>query len=231
VPLSEVGIGFVARSQSELSGFQQWVEATKAQFGMMELDWSHQDVAQNCALVIKVVEKCISAATLAWSSTVRELTDKLKVLTPPLCMLENPKVLTDIAVRKALSAEVNKLHGSKLLGQASDFLLLIKQVEDTMPTVKLTAKAGLQNARKVGKLAIGVNWAIDMILNFKPNQLADLHQHALSIKEKFKMKGMAGKDSEQHTCQHKVTDALTQPLTPGTTTGALRAVSLGCQGG
>jgi hypothetical protein len=194
VPLTEAGVDVVARLQTELDGFQQWVDASKAHFTMMELEWCHQDVAQRCAAIIKLVEKCLRATTSAWSSNVRELTDQLKALTPPLCMVENPKVLTDPAVRKALSTEVNKLHGSKLLGQASDTLLLIKKVEDTMPQVKLTAKAALQSARKVGKLAIGVNWALDMILNFKPTQLSDLHKHALSIKEKFKVKGMAGKD-------------------------------------
>jgi hypothetical protein len=88
-----------------------------------------------------------------------------------------------------------KLHDSKLLNAAGAMLSVLKMLDEDCIALKgRVARTSLTSARRFGKLAVGVSWAVDEIALFKPAHPKDLLDKANHIEVKLKSKGLGSKD-------------------------------------
>ena len=188
LPLAEISIDAVKDLINHREALENWVTATQSAFKEMEEGWDHQKLGGACADLKVLLGGIVERAQRDWNQKVRSVADALSKVLPPKGMVHNPRMLVDTNIRAAFSKAVTELYNSQLMNQASDVAILAKKAQDlakcNLPAVKI-----LTIGRRSAKCSVCVNWAIDQVLNFKPNQPKDLELHAENICIDMKKKG------------------------------------------
>ena len=119
-----------------------------------------------------------------------------KAASPSRALVESARVLADPDMQAMLSTATKKLHESKLLNQVGDVLGLFKKHEEKNPAwkKKLTDRVAVVGVRKLGKLVVVVNFAVEQVARFKPTTFEELAKRARQISEKLCAQGFGGKD-------------------------------------
>jgi hypothetical protein len=97
-------------------------------------------------------------------------------------------------MQQSLAAMAKQLHGSGILTEVADTLSVMKHFEERIPDLKkMLGRQALQQQRKLCKLTIGVNFAVEQLANFKPESPMDMKSRAIEVKNKLISKGLGGK--------------------------------------
>ena len=71
-----------------------------------------------------------------------------------------------------------------------DQLRVLKRFESEVEVLsKLSGKSQLQRVRRLGRVMVAVNWAIDELVSFKPSALVDIKSQADKIEKRLQQKG------------------------------------------
>ncbi len=203
MPLTEHAVKKFKNLCLDLDSFQTWTLAAKDKFEAMEAGWDHSGIASRCKRLTKILSGLNDSVLSEWNAGLREMADKLKKMVPAKPMMHNARMLVEAPLREAYRKAVDALYTSKLIEEAADMLKVVRAVDSK----QLTAVKLLTNSRRLGKLAVCVNWAVDEILNFTPKAPEDLAKHAATVKTRLKQKGFEdkGQDRPRHIlCSNKV---------------------------
>ena len=67
------------------------------------------------------------------------------------------------------------LTSSKTLNTAGSLLNEVKKLDESFPSAKkMAGRVALNTARRAGKLALGVNWAVQQLAGFVPSAEGDM---------------------------------------------------------
>lgn len=139
-----------------------------------------------------------------WNDHLKSIAADINKLLPARSLIECPRVLKEDAFRATLATQTKALHDSKLLKMAQDQLNLLRPLEADHPNLRgMPGRSLWIGARRNGRLAVGVNWAVEEVVGFSPEKPGDLAAHASMIAEKLKSKGLGGQAFLRADGSHK----------------------------
>jgi hypothetical protein len=195
IPLTVQAMETVVDLQREREAFRLWVGQTKADFVAVSARAAGEvDLDILSTRVLQVLAKADTDIQRGWNEQAKELARKAKAAEPSLQQLESPKLLCDPTMQQSLAAVAKQLHGSGILTEVADTLGVMKHFEERIPDVKkMLGRQALQQQKKLCKLTIGMNFAVEQLANFKPESPMDMKSRAIEVKSKLISKGLGGK--------------------------------------
>jgi hypothetical protein len=197
-PISMALAQSFADLNKELAAMLTWLQGVGSKLEHLGLTLELDAKSLTESLRSKITD-VVADVVVTWDLDCKDLAKKIQTLLPAKNLVESPGVLVKAPDRETLNITCKKLHESKLLTQAGEKLCVLKAFEDLCPSLKGRVHySSLSVARCFGKVAMGVNWAVDEIATFKPNVPADLVERAMKVEAKLKAKGLGGQDCTHH---------------------------------
>ena len=132
-----------------------------------------------------------------WRKRGQKLVDSLEKVLPDKVLVTSKVLLTSESHLKTLRSAIAVVIGGNLLQHASEALLALKKFTEgggeMPPDLKQVQKA-LMKARRSGKIAISVDWAIGQTQGFQPKNGEDMVTNARNVLIKCKSKGVNRED-------------------------------------
>lgn len=190
-PMSEeMGLALVAMIKA-LDGFKSWAEAAAPEFPVLGEGWDiATDISGDVDSMKAFAAKVVGDMLRSWTAKLQDSASKIEDLCIPQALLQSSRMMTEKASQQALASSAKRLHDSNLLQIAREQLAVVKAFESEVEALaQLNGKSSLMRWRRLGRVAIATQWAIEEVLTFKPESPADLVSQAGKIESKLKQKG------------------------------------------
>ena len=146
-----------------------------------------------------------------WKRRGQKLLDSLEKALPDKVLLTSKLLLTSESHLKSLRSAVANVVAGKMLPLSSEALGALKKFKDgggdLPPDLKQLQKA-LIKARRSGKIAISVDWAIGQIQGFQPTNGEGMVTYARNVLVKCKSKGVSRDDESTPKFLHSFLDGM-----------------------
>ena len=193
---SEAALPHVVDFSKQVASFSAWVQAARGEFAAMAADWNLViNVESESQGVLDFARKAFDATVAAWNSQLNKVAADLQALGPTNAMMQSARLVSDVDMRQALKAKAAAVHSSPLLAQSREVVAAVKKFEQELPVLKkMSGYVAVTHARRLARLAIALNWALDEVLNFEPKDHKDLAEKSKLVQKKLLGKGIGGKD-------------------------------------
>ena len=186
----EMGLALAAMVKAS-DGFKSWAEAAAPEFKALGEGW---DISADIPIDVESMQafagQVVGAMLRSWTTQLQRSAAQIEDLCHPHALLHSSCMMGDKASQQSLATSSKKLHESNLLHIASEQLAVLKNVENEVEDVgKLPGRAQLTRWRRLGRVMLAINWAIDQVTGFVPQKPSDLEAMAEKVEGKLKQKG------------------------------------------
>ena len=157
-------------------GFKSWAAAAAPEFKVLGEGWDIcADVSTDVESMQAFAGRIIDAMTRSWTTQMQKTVGGIEDLCLPHALLHSSRMMLDKASQQLLADASKKLHESGLLHTASEQLAVLKHAETEAEVLsKLAGKSQLMRFRRLGRVTLAVNWAIDQVTGFVPQKTSRL---------------------------------------------------------
>ena len=155
-----------------------------------------------------------------WKRRGHKLLDSSDIVLPDKVLVTSKLLLTSESHLKSLRSAIANVVAGKFLMLVSEALVALNKFTDgggeLPPDLKQVQKA-LIKARRSGKIAISVDWAIGQIQGFQPTNGEGMVTYARNVLVKCKSKGVSRDDESMPKFLHSFLDGMVKkglPLQP-----------------
>ena len=186
IPLESEGLASSAgRLVTSLEAYRTWTIQFKGSLGALATGELTSEMAQRAKDRVGTAEEFVAFFSRGYSKQLKTLAALAEDTAPADALLEDRRLLVDQGLQKSLKAATKKISDTKILLKVTAALDQIKRMDDSGMQAKGAVTASLAQARRKAKLAVGICWAVEAIVGFKPTEPGDMAKHAELVRKKL----------------------------------------------
>lgn len=182
---------------AELAGLQTWEASNKDSFPEFFheawLSLPQPALQKHLADAVSFASRTRGAVAERWDKLGRAFAGLVRQRAPPVALVEDPKLLTDAALRTALDAHMKAVDLPRPVAVVSKCIRLFTDAAAKGVQLQSSLIETLEAARVLGKRAIGVYYVMDQAVVREWSSVAELRKAAEVIEVTLRKKGFGEK--------------------------------------